>query len=440
MLHRDVDTSQRPSNLNLQSTLSTTVPMSLGYSISDVLAVCALLSKAIGALSESSGSCSHYDELMSALYSYHRSVLEVEQICTLPVSQFHSATKNAIAHEVSLSRTPLEAFLARIDSYRGRIHKSSWRKIGWALLKEEEVPKLRSVLAMHTGHLNLLISTAGTKASLRTEVRQEEDRSILNNQTAELENLRKEVARSNEALQRLQTSVSFRNIGQSWEWSGEAPIRFEDALGRRILLPPQLVEKWDVFEAILHIRFHDFPGQQRVESGNYEIRDEADASRSIAKAEWAKLILPGMGISMNMVLKRQIDGDEAYRCPRSDCNFLNERPEGVDGVNCKRCGLWIHAIEGNRVEEVEDENQEEDMEGLPLEDDDVRHFKRISLINHQVKQMRQSAPESSSKNMGGYDNLSGTDKIWYCPMCNFGPLNPYRDAACRSCGWYPNQS
>ncbi|KAF8542304.1 hypothetical protein BDD12DRAFT_394840 [Trichophaea hybrida] len=37
-----------------------------------------------------------------------------------------------------------------------------------------------------------------------------------------------------------------------------------------------------------------------------------------------------------------------------------------------------------------------------------------------------------------YKNMP--DKIWYCPMCNFGPLNPYIDAACPNCGWYPNQS
>ncbi|KAF8249098.1 hypothetical protein K440DRAFT_660383 [Wilcoxina mikolae CBS 423.85] len=409
--------------------------MSFGYSISDVLVVSALLSKAIGALSESSGSSSHYDELMSALYSYHRSVLEVEQICTLPVSQFHSATKNAITHTVSLSRATLEAFLARIDSYRGRLHESSWRKVGWALFKEEEVRELRLKLASHAYSLNLLISTAGTKASLQTEARQEENRSILISQKAELENLRNEVARSIGILQQLQTSVSFRNIGQSWEWNEEAPIRFEDALGRRLLLPLQLVEKWDVFDAILRARFHDFPGQRRVESGNYEIRDEADAGRSLAKAAWAKLMLPGMRVSMNMVLERQIDGNEAYRCPRSDCNVQNEKREGANGVNCKRCGLWIQVIEGNRVEEVDDENEDEDTEGLPLEDDDVRHFKRISLINHLVKQKRKSAPESSPNDMDNYAHRANSQ-----PRCLFGPLNPYIDVACPNCAWYPGQT
>jgi hypothetical protein len=88
-----------------------------------------------------------------------------------------------------------------------------------------------------------------------------------------------------------------------------------------------------VFEAMLRARFHEFPGEQRVQTGKYEIRDEADAGRSLEKDTWAKLLFPGMRVTMNMVIERQIDGDQAYRCPRSDCNMLNVKEEDSTGVH-----------------------------------------------------------------------------------------------------------
>lgn len=87
----------------------------------------------------------------------------------------------------------------------------------------------------------------------------------------------------------------------------------------------------------------------------------------------------------------------------------------------KRCGLWIQVIQSNRIEEVKDDDEEGDDEGLPLEDDDVRHFKRISLINHRIKQKRQITPVSSLDNMK--DPFPGGVSIWYCVCPRIGDVN-----------------
>lgn len=71
------------------------------------------------------------------------------------------ATINAIKHSVALCRRPIEVFLAKIEKYRRGLNSSSWRKIGWALFKEEEVRKLRCILKMHINCVNLLVVTAG---------------------------------------------------------------------------------------------------------------------------------------------------------------------------------------------------------------------------------------------------------------------------------------
>jgi len=115
------------------------------------------------------------------------------------------------------------------------------------------------------------------------------------------------------------------------------------------MLPLQLVQNWDVsaaltlyieytdlmqiFHAILRTRFQQFPGERRVRKGNYEIRSGAGGGRRLTKVIWATSILPGMCLMMNMIVKREIDHDQAYRCPRSDCGELNITPATAAGIN-----------------------------------------------------------------------------------------------------------
>ncbi|KAF8251319.1 hypothetical protein K440DRAFT_81113 [Wilcoxina mikolae CBS 423.85] len=307
--------------------------MSFGFAIGDFIAAGQLVANVIGALNSSTGSSEDYQELLSELYSYQRALIEAEQICSIPScsSQFHVATINAIAYSVSLSRKPIEIFLSKIKRYRGRLKNSSWRKIGWALFKEDEVRELRDVLRMHIDCISLLVVTAGAKSSLRIESRQQENQSAIIGtiavQRAELENL------SIDILRQLQINIMSKNIGYSWEWSGEAPIRFEDALGRRLLLPLQLVGTWDVFKAILRARFKEFPGERRVQSGQYRILDSSNECKSLDKASWVTSALPGMDVFMSMVVERNISCKQEYECPRSDCRELNMALEGATGVN-----------------------------------------------------------------------------------------------------------
>ncbi|KAF8248787.1 hypothetical protein K440DRAFT_641890 [Wilcoxina mikolae CBS 423.85] len=258
--------------------------MSFGFSVSDFVVVGRLIPKLLSALSESTGSSPHYQELISTLYSYQRSVLEAEQICRLPTTQFHGATMNAIAHSVQLARAPVEVFLDKIKGCEARRCLGVW----------------------------------GVPGS-----------------------------------------------------GGGEPVRFEDALGGCLTLPLQLVQNWDVFHTILRARFQQFPGERRVQKGVYEI---LHGGRRLTKAIWATSVLPGMRFENAMIIKREIDRDQIYRCPRADCKELNTTPEvaASAGLNCKNCGIWIHIIKGNRVEDLDDEPEETSLtKGLSHEDDDM---------------------------------------------------------------------
>ncbi|KAF8541155.1 hypothetical protein BDD12DRAFT_803904 [Trichophaea hybrida] len=119
--------------------------MSFGFSVG---AVGQLLAKPIGALKSDSGSSQHYQELISEFDNFQRTLLEAEQKCHLPISQspFQGTTINAIKDAIWLCKAPIEKFLEKIENYRARLKKGgsgsrmmdSWRKMGWALFKEED--------------------------------------------------------------------------------------------------------------------------------------------------------------------------------------------------------------------------------------------------------------------------------------------------------------
>ncbi|KAF8246129.1 hypothetical protein K440DRAFT_375341 [Wilcoxina mikolae CBS 423.85] len=168
--------------------------MSFGFSIGDFLAAGQLLAKLIGALKSSTGSSQHYQELISELDNFQCTLLEAEQICLLPSSRspFQGATVNALKHAIWLCKAPIEKFLGKIENYRARLKKGgsgsrmmdSWRKMGWALFKEEDVRELRRVLATHMDCVQLLVITAGAKSTCLIEYRQEKHQEVIINQIA----------------------------------------------------------------------------------------------------------------------------------------------------------------------------------------------------------------------------------------------------------------
>ncbi|KAF8246130.1 hypothetical protein K440DRAFT_375336 [Wilcoxina mikolae CBS 423.85] len=108
-----------------------------------------------------------------------------------------------------------------------------------------------------------------------------------------------------------------------------------------------------------------------------------------------------MEVTMSMVVERYIGSERAYECPRSDCRHMNVKDEDASGVKCRKCKLWFHVIEGNRIEDAEESCHDSDekneilesnqgrgkdkkREGKSSEDDELRHFRQIHLINRNI--------------------------------------------------------
>jgi hypothetical protein len=125
---------------------------SFSIGISDFLTITDMVIKLAKSLEESKGSSSDYQSLMKELYAFHRALMEVEAL--VKSSKLPESVANSLIVIVTNCREPIGKFLMDIDKYRKSLRakgSSSWaqdmlKKFGWAILKAEDVRKLRDTL------------------------------------------------------------------------------------------------------------------------------------------------------------------------------------------------------------------------------------------------------------------------------------------------------
>ena len=140
--------------------------MSFGYSVGDFIAGANLTYRLIQALSETQGACVEYQEAMHELSSIQHTFLQVSQMKPSPL--LNQATINAASHIVLSSMEIIGRFLERTKKYQkrlsgkpgGSVVADSWRKMGWALFKKEELKNLRDDLQMKLIAVSVLLSAA----------------------------------------------------------------------------------------------------------------------------------------------------------------------------------------------------------------------------------------------------------------------------------------
>ncbi|ORY09896.1 hypothetical protein BCR34DRAFT_602489 [Clohesyomyces aquaticus] len=127
-------------------------------------------------------------------------------------------------------------------------------------------------------------------------------------------------------------------------------IHFEDVLGRVEKLPYEYFHVWEVFQAHLHHKFKDRPGETYVKRGDFHILNVFH-DRTIRKSstDWSLAVLPGIRVAMSVImhptralsscprcgsrLGRPKDEQVKQCCPNAQCHwerFFNAPDEPVD--------------------------------------------------------------------------------------------------------------
>lgn len=139
--------------------------------VGDIIAVGHLLYLVLEALLSSTGSSRTCQALIAELDLFKLSLDEVEKVLSPRAPhRLQFSAENAIKGYIELCRYDLDAFLRNVGQCRKkllggggswRMAAESWRKIGWALIKGEEIERLAKRLQTHRENIMLIFTLSG---------------------------------------------------------------------------------------------------------------------------------------------------------------------------------------------------------------------------------------------------------------------------------------
>ncbi|RPD62251.1 hypothetical protein L227DRAFT_30377 [Lentinus tigrinus ALCF2SS1-6] len=155
------------------------MPFPISFSsFGDIVTAVDLALRISKALSASTGSSYEYQYLIQELDALAH-VLQLADTATR-TGMLQPDVVRALVSEIGRCRTVMDALWERIRGYQkalggssktsGKISGSSWRKIGWALFKTQDVQETRMKLATHRANLTTLM-TACNLYGVRAHVR-----------------------------------------------------------------------------------------------------------------------------------------------------------------------------------------------------------------------------------------------------------------------------
>ena len=146
------------SFIEVRESVARPVHLSVHPSMSDIATAASVSRSIYKALSDSMGSSYEYQCLIEELRSFERALIMVD--CAIATTHPGGHLIRTIANETTTFLALLNAFLDNIKSYQkalggGRKGVASWRKIGWGLLKADDVARFREKLSQHKQNINI---------------------------------------------------------------------------------------------------------------------------------------------------------------------------------------------------------------------------------------------------------------------------------------------
>ncbi|KAL8915745.1 MAG: hypothetical protein Q9172_006709 [Xanthocarpia lactea] len=355
--------------------------MSFGFSLGDFLATARLINEIIVALRSSS--VSEFNELTLELHAVQRSLDEIEHLQPSPGQEL---PVNAIKVAALLCQHPLQEFAVKLNKFKslghvggtGKDQLQRWKsKLQWGFTMEEEVQRIRIILAAHMATLNVRLSTYGlTSTSIATRKIDalQDGLAHTHNKVLEIEKAtQSQKAAGRQSNSYLETLLSLVQHGllpkmevlidiANRLWTSnmqilnlltrlqhttptpdvhhtyfQAPCQFEDGLGRPLLVPSEYDLK--MLRAIISARFSSGPGCKKLEAGEYEIFNTSDNTQLLSDPDFQSLV-PGMKITMAFIIGRY-QCATLEECPRPGCRARKFTRNSAGGRTCTSCDVWF---------------------------------------------------------------------------------------------------
>lgn len=146
------------------------MPVSATFgSVGDIISLCIAIKDVVKALDESRGSSTQYQEIVRELWALDRVLLEVELLWrTCEESVELNALRVTSRRMVDQCRDSIEKFLKTIQHYGPSLRaggsknplRDTARKLGWQMLRSEDIEKFRAEINAHCSAISMLLVTA----------------------------------------------------------------------------------------------------------------------------------------------------------------------------------------------------------------------------------------------------------------------------------------
>ena len=133
--------------------------MPIPSAIGEIVTAVKIVHTIYKALSDSMGASYDYQCLITELRSFEQALKTVEVAITVTPPSGRVALD--IAVETTTCLEMLKTFNDRITSYQNALggrKGASWRKIGWSLLKADEVASFRQKISQHKQNITLFLN------------------------------------------------------------------------------------------------------------------------------------------------------------------------------------------------------------------------------------------------------------------------------------------
>jgi hypothetical protein len=351
--------------------------MSFGYSVSDFITVTKLIADLIGALRESGGSKSDYQEIINELEGLDRAIRPLEE-STDDASPEIYGLKCAAAS----CRAILEDFHNKVKKYNSGLgHNASdgmllksWKKVRW-LGKKEYIDRLRQYLEVHQGNITIMLTERNMAKISLIEKKQSEVTEAVKATKEKVTNAAKEVgaqsaliAAGGSILRRLyyllngdikttlmeiasytrKTFVSTQRISTSiiqiqaqlsqfdmhWTYL-QAEARIEDPFGNPFRVPSD----WtiDCLKAHIKYRFSKGAGREEISQGLYELDHRHNRCLTLNLDDEDERLRARQNLIMSIILVGGVSKSTA--CPIPTCRSENTEADKTGRRECKNCSV-----------------------------------------------------------------------------------------------------
>jgi hypothetical protein len=134
-----------------------------GFSAGDFIAALELVTTVVNALRENGSSSAEYQALISQRYTLESALIRVKQ---LRLDDAQHAEVIALRQAAAQCQRTIDMFWDKIKKYQPSLRaggsgskvKDTWRKVKWAVCKEDDIVKFKADLMAHTESIELLLT------------------------------------------------------------------------------------------------------------------------------------------------------------------------------------------------------------------------------------------------------------------------------------------